>query len=150
MITLTYKQLVDPMFMQGASTLWNSQGLDAVTSQRLHRIISKAQKGLEKARALNLEVARKYAEKDEKGELVLSGPQGSNMFKFATPEKMAEFDRELDGLLVETKLVIKSDKVPFQALSNLRSLPPSVWGALAPIVDGLPPDEDEEVSQPNP
>jgi hypothetical protein len=116
--------------------------LDAKTSYSAHRIQQGIQKVDKEIRDLRIELCQKHGKKDENGKLI-NDERG--FITFESPEKNKEFEEEFTKIFNERKVELKVSKLDFEKLANVRGITPSMWEHLIPIMDNLPPEDEEPV-----
>lgn len=87
-------------------------------------------------------IAEKHAEKNEKGEPVLSGPDS---YKLKTDE-IPQYQKAMEEVLAKKVDFVKCNKIHFSTIEDAFDLKLSAneIGALEPILDGVEMPKDEE------
>jgi len=144
-IKLSWLQMAHPEFQQAARQIWNCPMLDAKTSYAAHRIQLGIQKTEKDIRDLRIALCKKYAKVDENGKL-LSDERG--MVIFETPEQNQKFEEEFTEEFQKRFMELKVKKLDFEKLANIRGISPAQWEHLIPIMDNLPPEDEEPTLPP--
>lgn len=142
MIKLTWLQLANPYFQQAMRSIFDCPMLDAKTSYSAHRIQQGIQHVDKEIKDLRIELCNKYGKKDESGKLI-NDERG--FITFESPEKNREFEAAFTKEFSERSLELKVTKLDFEKIINVRGITPSMWEHLVPIMDNLPPEEEEPV-----
>lgn len=130
MIELKYKDIGVTKLVPVLQKLNQMSVFDGRTAYRLHKIATRVFDEFNKTSMVYLEIGKKYAQKDEKGELV----RDERMHYVPEAEKVDEYKAEVDKFFNQT-FKIEQHKIHVDALSV--RLSPDEMFALAPILEGL-------------
>jgi hypothetical protein len=144
MIRMSWLALAHPQFQNAIRSIWECPMLDARTSYSAHRIQQGIQKTEKDIRNLRIKLCEKWGKKDENGNVV-NDEQGFILFE--RKEDNEAFEKEFRDEFQARELVLKVSKLDFEKLAQVRGITPSMWEFLAPIMDNLPKDEDEEAQE---
>lgn len=137
MLKLSWGEINEKPFISAIMTLNGNPKLDRATAYRIGRIGEVIRRELQKAHTIELEKATKYAEKDEKGEIVYEAVPGGQRPKVAQ-EKWATLDKEMQEVFSTHFAEIKVHKLDFNELSGLTG---EQLIAIEKICDNLPAEE---------
>lgn len=140
-ITLSWFQLANHDFQRAINEIWNCPMMDAGTSYTAHRIKLRIDKADKEVRNLRIEIANKYAKKDEAGKPI---QDKAGYLQFEKPEDAEAFEQEFVKEFEGRKVTMKISKMNFQKLTAIKGITPRMWEQLVPIVDNFPKEEDED------
>ena len=144
MIKLTWLELSHPNFQQALNAIFDCPNLDPKTSYTASRLLKAVEAANKDAHALRISLIDKYAQKDEKGKII----EDANRFvKFEKDEDRVKFEEEFTKEFGKRTVELQVSKLPFQSLTPVRGITARSWEFLAPVVDGLPEENEEDPLQ---
>lgn len=125
MLHLTWKCLRDENLQTALDKIRHSTKLDQVSAYRAGKVTQNIASQQDKAHDKNMELVKKWAKKDEKGELIHTMVPGSGVkFEFEDGQK-EKYEEEM-GKIAETQFVVKSNKIDFTTLRECQLTPAEI------------------------
>lgn len=141
-IRLTMKDLNKGGFFEALGKLYHAD-LSPKTAYRVKRIGDKVESELKNGRLLHQNLVKKYAEKDEKGEVKLTdGRPGT----FTIPDAQKEAFQKEQAELFDIAFMLKWDKLYLEELAETK-LSASDLAVLSPLIVDPDGGENEESSK---
>lgn len=128
MITLSWKEINEPEFVNGVVKLNNSRDLDGKSSYRVGRIFEACKKATIESSKIEKEMRAKYCLFDEQG----------NELGFRDEGAKAEFDKAMEELFLTNTIEVKAHKIDFTALMQAKGLSGTERVAIASITADVP------------
>lgn len=129
MITLTYKDIRQGFFLQAFDRLCNNPNLGPKVSYNVSKIASKVRPQVETCQEKFVELVKKYAILDDKGNIKpINGP-GSYEVR---PEALEEYKKDLKSF-ENTTFTIDRFKLTYKDLEKA-NLAPNEWLGLEPLI----------------